>query len=87
MPRLTFSNFRKTLLVRGQALDEVLSVPELEESILTVRHQQRPQRCEWEQMGIPLEGIVLPGSDEWLLVLLQEQTIPWRHNSNSRSDG
>ena len=65
--------FSKTLLVRGQALEEVLSVPELEESILTVRHQQRPQRCEWEQMGIPLEGIVLPGSDEWLLVLLQNR--------------
>ncbi|CAK23972.1 cell wall metabolism sensor histidine kinase WalK [Synechococcus sp. CS-197] len=61
------------LLVRGQALDEVLAVPELEEAIVSVRHQQRPQRCEWEQQRIPLEAIVLPGSDEWLLVLLQNR--------------
>ena len=65
--------FSSNLLVRGQPLDEVLSVPELEEAIISVRHQQRPQRCEWEQQRIPLEAIVLPGSDEWLLVLLQNR--------------
>ena len=65
--------FSSNLLVRGQALEEVLSVPELEEAIISVRHQQRPQRCEWEQQRIPLEAIVLPGSDEWLLVLLQNR--------------
>jgi len=61
------------LLVRGQPLEEVLSIPELEEAIVRVRHQQRPQRSEWEWQGDPLEAIVLPGSDEWLLVLLQSR--------------
>ena len=65
--------FSSTLLVRGQSLDDVLSVPQLEEAIVSVRYQQRPQRCEWEQQGVPLEAIVLPGSDEWLLVLLQNR--------------
>jgi two-component system phosphate regulon sensor histidine kinase PhoR len=65
--------FSRNLLVRGLPLEEVLSVPQLEESIFSVRHQQRPQRCEWEQQGIPLEAIVIPGSDEWLLVLLQNR--------------
>ena len=61
----------RNLLVRGQPLEEVLSIPELEEAIVRVRHQQRPQRTEWEWQSDPLEAIVLPGSDEWLLVLLQ----------------
>ena len=65
--------FSSNRLVRGQALDEVLSVSQLEEAIVSVRYQQRPQRCEWEQQGMPLEAIVLPGSDEWLLVLLQNR--------------
>ena len=65
--------FSSNRLVRGQALDDVLSVPQLEEAIVSVRYQQRPQRCEWEQQGMPLEAIVLPGSDEWLLVLLQNR--------------
>ena len=65
--------FSSNLLVRGQALDDVLAVPQLEEAIISVRYQQRPQRCEWEQKGVPLEAIVLPGSDEWLLVLLQNR--------------
>ena len=61
------------LLVRGQALNDVLSVTQLDEAIVSVRYQQRPQRCEWDQQGVPLEAIVLPGSDEWLLVLLQNR--------------
>ena len=65
--------FSSNQLVRGQALDEVLSVSQLDEAIVSVRYQQRPQRCEWEQQGVPLEAIVLPGSDEWLLVLLQNR--------------
>ena len=65
--------FSSNLLVRGQALNNVLTVPQLEEAIVSVRYQQRPQRCEWEQQGVPLEAIVLPGSDEWLLVLLQNR--------------
>ena len=65
--------FSSNRLVRGQALDDVLSVPQLEEAMVSVRYQQRPQRCEWEQQGVPLEAIVLPGSDEWLLVLLQNR--------------
>ena len=65
--------FSSNQLVRGQALEEVLSVPQLDEAIVSVRYQQRPQRCEWEQQGVPLEAIVLPGSDEWLLVLLQNR--------------
>ena len=65
--------FSSTLLVRGQALEDVLTVPQLEEAIVSVRYQQRPQRCEWEQQGVPLEAIVLPGSEEWLLVLLQNR--------------
>ena len=65
--------FSSNRLVRGQALDEVLSVSQLEEAIVSVRYQQRAQRCEWEQQGMPLEAIVLPGSDEWLLVLLQNR--------------
>ena len=65
--------FSSNLLVRGQPLEDVLSVSQLEEAIVSVRHQQRPQRCEWDQKGAPLEAIVLPGSDEWLLVLLQSR--------------
>ena len=65
--------FSSNLLVRGQALEDVLTVPQLEEAIVSVRYQQRPQRCEWDQQGVPLEAIVLPGSDEWLLVLLQNR--------------
>ena len=65
--------FSSNQLVRGQALRNVLTVPQLEEAIVSVRYQQRPQRCEWEQRGVPLEAIVLPGSDEWLLVLLQNR--------------
>ena len=34
---------------------------------------QRPQRSEWELRGEPLEAVVLPGSDEWLLVLIQSR--------------
>ncbi len=65
--------FSSNRLVRGQALDDVLSVPQLEEAMVSVRYQQRPQRCEWEQQGVPIESIVLPGSDEWLLVLLHRE--------------
>ena len=60
-------------LVRGMPLEEVLSISQLEEAIISTRHQQRPQRCEWEQKGEPLEAFVLPGSDECLLVLLQSR--------------
>ncbi len=65
--------FSSNLLARGQALNAVLSVPQLDEAIVSVRYQQRPQRCEWDQQGVPLEAILLPGSDEWLLVLLQNR--------------
>lgn len=61
------------LLVRGRQLDEVLSIPQLEEAIISTRHQQRQQRSEWEHLGEPLEALVLPGSDEWLLVLIQSR--------------
>jgi len=60
-------------LVRGMALEEVLSVPQLNEAIITTRYSQRPQRSEWDQNGSPLEGLVLPGSEEWLLILLQSR--------------
>ena len=63
----------RKLLVRGLPLDKVLSIPQLEEAIVSTRYQQRPQRSEWEQMGEPLEAFVLPGSDEWLLVLIQSR--------------
>jgi len=63
----------RNLLVRGQPLEKVLSIPELDEAIVRVRHQQRPQRSEWEWQGDPIEAIVLPGSEEWLLVLLQSR--------------
>ena len=63
----------RNLLVRGLPLDEVLSIPQLDEAIVSTRHQQRPQRSEWDQKGEPLEAFVLPGSDEWLLVLIQSR--------------
>ena len=63
----------RNLLVRGMPMDQVLSIPQLEEAIISTRYQQRPQRSEWEQLGEPLEGFVLPGSDEWLLVLIQSR--------------
>ena len=63
----------RNLLVRGMPMEDVLSVPQLEEAIISTRHQQRPQRAEWEQLGEPLEAFVLPGSDEWLLVLIQSR--------------
>ena len=68
-----FLNISRNLLVRGLPLDEVLSIPQLEEAIISTRHQQRPQRSEWEQLGEPLEALVIPGSDEWLLVLIQSR--------------
>ncbi len=68
-----FLHISRNLLVRGLHLDEVLSIPQLEEAITSTRHQQRPQRSEWEQLGEPLEALVLPGSDEWLLVLIQSR--------------
>ena len=52
----------RNLLVRGLPLDEVLSIPQLDEAIVSTRHQQRPQRSEWDQKGEPLEAFVLPGS-------------------------
>ncbi|MBL6801535.1 MAG: HAMP domain-containing histidine kinase [Synechococcus sp. BS307-5m-G38] len=63
----------RNLLVRGMPLESVLSIPQLEEVIISTRHQQRPQRIEWDQLGVPLEAFVLPGSDEWLLVLIQSR--------------
>ena len=60
-------------LVRGMALEDILSVPQLNEAIITTRYSQRQQRCEWDQNNTPLEGLVLPGSEEWLLVLLQSR--------------
>lgn len=68
-----FLHISRNLLVRGRQLDEVLSIPQLEEAIISTRHQQRPQRSEWEQLGEPLEALVLPGSEEWLLVLIQSR--------------
>ena len=63
----------RNVLVRGMPLHEVLSIPQLDEAILSTRHLQRPQRSEWELRGEPLEAFVLPGSDEWLLVLIQSR--------------
>ena len=60
-------------LVRGKPLHDVLSIPQLDEAIISTRHLQRPQRSEWELRGEPLEAVVLPGSDEWLLVLIQSR--------------
>ena len=60
-------------LVRGQQLEDVLQVDRIHEAIVSVRHQQRPQRIEWELRGDPLETVVIPGSDEWLLLLLQSR--------------
>ena len=63
----------RNLLVRGLHLNDVLTIPQLEEAIISTRYQQRPQRSEWDQLGEPLEALVLPGSDEWLLVLIQSR--------------
>ena len=60
-------------LVRGMALEQVLSVPQLNEAIISTRYSQLSQRSEWDQNGSPLEGLVLPGSEEWLLILLQSR--------------
>ena len=60
-------------LVRGMNLRDALDIPALEEVIFSSRCQQRPQRCEWEQQGDPLEAVVLPGIDECLLVLIQSR--------------
>ena len=60
-------------LVRGMALEQVLSVPQLNEAIISTRYSQLSQRSEWVQNGSPLEGLVLPGSEEWLLILLQSR--------------
>ena len=60
-------------LVRGMKFLDVMDIPSLEEVIFSSRHQQRLQRCEWDQQGDPLEAVVLPGSDECLLVLIQSR--------------
>lgn len=60
-------------LIRGQHLDDVLQVDSIHEAIVSVRHQQRTQRIEWAMRGEPLEAVVLPGSDEWILLLLQSR--------------
>ena len=54
-------------LVLGKPLNDVLSIPQLDEAIISTSHLQRPQRSEWELGGELLEAVVLPGSDEWLL--------------------
>ena len=54
-------------------LRDVLDIPALEELIFSSRYQLRPQRCEWDQQGTPLEAVVLPGSDECWLVLIQSR--------------
>ena len=79
--RITYINDRaerllrlsRNRLVRGKPLNDVLSIPQLDEAIISTSHLQRPQRSEWELRGEPLEAIVLPGSDEWLLVLIQSR--------------
>ena len=79
--RITYINDRaerllrlsRNRLVRGKPLNDVLSIPQLDEAIISTRHLQRPQRGEWELRGEPLEAVVLPGSDEWLLVLIQSR--------------
>ncbi|MGC6483920.1 MAG: sensor histidine kinase [Synechococcus sp.] len=63
---------RHTLL-RGQQVDDVLKVDRIHEAIVSVRHQQRPQSIEWEMRSDPLETVVLPGSDEWILLLIQSR--------------
>ena len=60
-------------LVRGMKLRDVLDIPVLEELIFSSRYQLRSQRCEWDQQGTPLEAVVLPGSDECWLVLIQSR--------------
>lgn len=60
-------------LIRGQQLEDVLKVDRIHEAIVSVRHQQRPQRIEWEMRGDPLETVVLPGSEEWILLLIQSR--------------
>ena len=79
--RITYINDRaerllrlsRNRLVRGKPLNDVLSIPQLDEAIISTSHLQRPQRSEWELRGEPLEAVVLPGSDEWLLVLIQSR--------------
>ena len=60
-------------LVRGQQFEALSQVDSIHEAIISVRHQQRPQRIEWTLQGDPLETVVLPGSDEWILLLLQSR--------------
>ena len=60
-------------LVRGQQFEALSQVDSIHEAIISVRHQQRPQRIEWNLQGDPLETVVLPGSDEWILLLLQSR--------------
>ena len=60
-------------LIRGQQLEDVLKVDRIHEAIVSVRHQQRPQRIEWDMRGDPLETVVLPGSEEWILLLIQSR--------------
>ncbi len=63
----------RNVLVRGMPLHDVLSIAQLDEAIISTRHLQRPHRSEWDLRGEPLEAFVLPGSDEWLLVLIQSR--------------
>ena len=58
-------------LVRGHPVDQILDVERVHEALMTVRHQQRPQRIEWELQGHPIETVLLPGADGWILMLLQ----------------
>jgi len=60
-------------LVRGQQFEDVSQLDAIHEAIINVRHQQRSQRIEWNLQGDPLETVVLPGSDEWMLLLLQSR--------------
>ena len=63
----------RNVLVRGMPLHDVLSIAQLDEAIISTRHLQRPHRSEWDLRGEPMEAFVLPGSDEWLLVLIQSR--------------
>ncbi len=60
-------------LVRGKDLEEVLSFSQFEEAISSCRRLLRPQRCQWEKNGEPLEASLIPGADSLLLILLQSR--------------
>jgi len=62
-----------TLPVCGRTLEDLLPDSLLQELVRLALSRQQPQRGEWSIGKAPLEGVVVPGSEEWCVALVQSR--------------